>query len=57
MEEDRSTFKILTGKLNGKQPIDRHRYEDNIRMDIKEIGVNMWIGLIQLRIRTTGEYL
>ena len=33
MEESRSAFKILTGKPTG-------RWEDNIRMDLKEIGIN-----------------
>ena len=38
MEEGRSAFKILTGKRIGKRP--RRRWEDNIRMDLKEIGIN-----------------
>jgi hypothetical protein len=43
MEEDRSAFKILTGKPTGKRSLGspRHRWEDNIRMDLKEIGINM----------------
>ena len=42
MEEGRSAFKILTGTPTGKRPLERprRRWEDNIRMDIKEIGVN-----------------
>ena len=42
MEEDRSSFKILTGKPIGKRPLGRprSRWEDNIRMDLKEIGIN-----------------
>ena len=42
MEEGRSVFKILTGTPTGKRPLGRHRrtWEDNIRMDIKEIGIN-----------------
>ena len=47
MEESRSTFKILTGKPTGKRPLGRprHRWEDNIRMDLEEIGINMgnWV--------------
>ena len=41
-EESRSAFKILTGKLTGKRPLgrSRHRFEDNIRMDLKGIGIN-----------------
>jgi hypothetical protein len=38
MEEGRSAFKILTGKPTGKRP--RHRWDDNIRMDLKEIDIN-----------------
>ena len=36
MVEGRSAFKILTGK----KPLRRRRMEDNIRMDLKEIGIN-----------------
>ena len=41
MEEGRSAFKILTGKPTGKSPLGRprHRWEDNIRMDLEEIGI------------------
>ena len=42
MEEVRSAFKILTVKPIGKRPLERpvRRYEDNIRMHLKEIGTN-----------------
>ena len=42
MEEGRSDFKILTGKSTGKRPLERprRRWEDSIRMDIKEIGIS-----------------
>ena len=47
MEEGRSDFNILTGKLRGKRPLGRprRRWEDNIRMDLKEIGNNVgnWV--------------
>jgi hypothetical protein len=44
MEECSSAFKVLTGKPMGKRPLGRprHRWEDNIRMDLEEIGVNAW---------------
>ena len=34
--------KMLTGKPTGKRPIGRprRRWEDNIRMDLEEIGIN-----------------
>ena len=42
MEEGRNSFKILTGKPTGKGPLGRprRRWEDNIRMDLNEIGFN-----------------
>ena len=42
MEEVKSAFKILTGKPTGKRPLrrPRNRWEDNIRMGLKEIGKN-----------------
>ena len=42
MEEGRSASKILAGKPTGKRPLGRprHRWEDNIRMDLEEIGIN-----------------
>ena len=53
MEEDRSAFKILTGKPTGKRPLGRlgHRWEDNIRMDLQEIGINTenWVDSAQVR--------
>ena len=42
MEEGRSAFKTLTGKPTGKRTLGRprRRWEDNIRMDLEEIGIN-----------------
>ena len=51
MEEGRSAFKILTGKPSGKRPLGRprRRCEDNIRKDLKEIGINTrnWVNSAQ----------
>ena len=53
MEESRSAFKILTGKPTGKRPLGRprRRWEDNIRMDLQEIGFNEgnWVDSAQDR--------
>jgi hypothetical protein len=51
MEERRNAFKMLRGKPTGK--IFR-RWEDNVRIDLKEIGINTRIGMIRLRIRIIG---
>jgi hypothetical protein len=40
MEEDRSAFKILTGTGKTHLGRPRRRWEDNIRMDLKEIAIN-----------------
>ena len=39
--------KFLTRKPTAKRPFGRprHRWEDNIRMDLKEIGINMMNGV------------
>ena len=54
MEEDRRAFKILTGKATGKRSLQRprRRWEDNIRMDLEEIGINTrnWVDLAQDRV-------
>ena len=53
MEEGRSAFKILTGKPTGKRPLGKPRrgWEDNIRMDLEEIGINAcnWVDSAQDR--------
>jgi hypothetical protein len=42
MEEARTVFKILKGTTAGKRPLGRprRRWEYNIRIDLKEIGMN-----------------
>ena len=44
IEEGRIDFKIVTGKHKptGKRPLGRprHRWEDNLRRDLEEIGIN-----------------
>ena len=53
MEEGRSALKILTAKPTGKRHLGRprSRWEDNIRMDLKEMCINTRNWLIWLRIR------
>ena len=42
MEEGRNAIKISTGKPTGRRPLgrSRRRWEDNIRIDLEEIGIN-----------------
>ena len=41
MKEGRTALKILTGLPREKRPLrrSRRRWEDDIRMDLKEIGI------------------
>ena len=52
-EEGRSAFKILTGEPTGKRLLGRPRssWEDNVRIDLEEIGINAgnWVGSAQDR--------
>jgi hypothetical protein len=45
MGEERKLYKVLAGKLEGKRPLGRprRRWEDGIRMDLREIGLGVWI--------------
>jgi hypothetical protein len=36
--EKRNACRILVGKPEGKKQLGRRRWEDNIRMDLREIG-------------------
>jgi hypothetical protein len=55
MEEKRKVYKVLAGKPEGKRPLGRprRRWEDGIRMDLREIGLGGvdWILLAQDRDR------
>ena len=51
--EDRGVYKVLVGKLDGKRPLrrPRRRWEDNIKMDLQEVGGGRgdWMELAQDR--------
>jgi hypothetical protein len=55
MGEKRNVYRLLLGKPEGRRPLGRprHRWMDNIKMDLLEIGLNVvdWIGLAQDRYR------
>jgi len=55
MGERRRIFRVLMGKPEGKRPLGRpkHRWKDNIKMDLKEVGCGGmdWIKLTQERDR------
>jgi hypothetical protein len=55
MGEGIGVYRVLVGKPEGKRPLGRprHRWEDNIKMDFKEVGFESmdWIKLAQNRER------
>ena len=55
MGERRSVYRVLVGKPEEKRPLGRpkHRWEDNIKMDLQEVGCGGmdWIELAQDRDR------
>jgi hypothetical protein len=59
MRKKRNASRILVGKPEGKRLLikPRRRWEDNIKMDLREIGWLVWNGLIWLRIGTSGGLL
>jgi hypothetical protein len=55
MGEKRNVYRLLVGKSKGKRPLrkPRHRWIDNIKMDLLEKGLNVmdWTHLAQDRYR------
>ena len=48
-------YRVLLGIPEGRRPLGRprHRWVDNIRVDLQEVGCGYvdWIGLVQDRVR------
>jgi hypothetical protein len=59
MREERKLYKSSTEELEGKRPLGspRRRWEDGIRMDLRETGRGVWSGFSWLRICTDGGLL
>jgi len=55
MGEERGVYRVLVGKPEEKRPLGkpRHRWVDNIRTDLQEVGCEYvdWIGLAQDRYK------
>jgi hypothetical protein len=55
MGERRGVYRVLVGILEGNRPLGRprRRWEDNIKMDLQEVGCGGmdWIELVQDRDR------
>ena len=59
MEEGRVEHKVLVGKPEGKRPLGRprRRWEDDIKMDLQEVGRVVGTGWSWLWIETFGGRL
>jgi hypothetical protein len=59
MGEGRNVYRVLVGKPGGKRPLGRpwRRWEDGIKMDLREIVWGVWSGFTWLRIGTVGGLL
>jgi hypothetical protein len=60
MGKRRGAYRALVGKPEGRRPLGRarRRWEDNIKMDLREVEWGAaWIGLMWLRIGTGGGFL
>jgi hypothetical protein len=59
MGEGRGAYRILVGRPEGTRLLGRprRRWEDNIKMDLQEVGWGAWTGLIWHRIGKGGGLL
>ena len=59
MGERRGVYRFLVGNPEGKRPlgITRRRWEDNIKVDLQEVGCGVWTGSSWLRKGTGGGHL
>jgi len=59
LEDGSVAFRVLVGKPEVKRQLGtyRRRWEDNFKMDFREMGWGTWTGLIWLRIGTGGGHL
>jgi len=59
IEEGRGVCKVLVGKSEGKRLLGRprRRWDDNIKMDLQEVGCEVWTGSSWLRIGKGGQQL
>jgi len=59
MGGSRGVHRVLVAKPEGKRPLGRprRRWDDNITIDLQEVGCEGWTASIWLRIETGGGHL
>ena len=57
--ERRGVYRVLVAKPEGKRPLGRlgHRWEDNIKVGLQEVGCGVWTGSSWIRIGAGGGHL
>ena len=57
--ERRGAYRVFVGQPEGRRLLERprRRWKNNIKMDLYEVGCEVWTGLIWLRIGTGGGLL
>jgi hypothetical protein len=58
-EERRGLYRVLEGNPEGKRPLGRTKrsWEDNIKIDLQEVGCGAWTESNWLRIEKSGGNL
>jgi hypothetical protein len=55
MGEGRGIYRVLVKRPKGKRPLGRprHRWEDNIKMDLRELGIDgvNWVWIVEDRVQ------
>jgi len=51
MGDERAMYRFLVGEPEGRRPLGRprRRWEDNIKIDLQEVGCGVWTRLSWLR--------
>ena len=59
MGERRDVYRVLVGKPEGKRPRGRPRrgWEDNIKMDLQDVGCGVWTGSSWFGLEIGGGHL
>jgi hypothetical protein len=57
--EGRNVYRVSVRNPKGKRPLERprRRWEDGIKMELREIGWGVWSGFTLLRIGVVGRLL
>jgi len=55
----RGVYRVLMGKPEGRRPLGRprRRWEDNIKIDLQQVGYGVWTGSSWLRLGTGDGHL